>query len=111
MKQDSFKDFVMDQLKALPELRAKAMFGGHGLYQGDNFFGILMNGRLYFKTDEHTRAAYLARGMEPFIYAKARRTMTMNYFEVPPEVLEDREEMLGWARRAIASAAAARSKR
>jgi DNA transformation protein and related proteins len=104
MKDDSFKDFVMDQLKGLPELRVRPMFGGHGLYGGEKFFGILMNGRLYFKTDEQTRAAYLAQGMEPFIYAKARRTMTINYFEVPPQVLEDREELAAWARRAIASA-------
>jgi DNA transformation protein and related proteins len=110
MKQDSFKDFVMDQLKGLPELRAKAMFGGHGVYQGENFFGILMSGRLYFKTDEHTRRAYLERGMEPFTYEKARRTMTMNYFEVPPQVLEDHEEILAWARRAIESARAGRTK-
>jgi DNA transformation protein and related proteins len=106
MKQDSFKDFVMDQLKSMPELRAKAMFGGHGLYQGEQFFGILMDGRLYFKTDDQTRAAYLARGMKPFIYEKARRTSTMNYFEVPPEVLENREEIRAWATRAIQAAGA-----
>jgi DNA transformation protein and related proteins len=104
MKDDSFKDFVMDQLKGLPELRVRPMFGGHGLYEGERFFGILMNGRLYFKTDEQTRAAYLAQGMEPFVYEKARRTATINYFEVPPQVLEDREELAAWARRAIASA-------
>jgi hypothetical protein len=32
---ESFKEFVLDQLSALPELRAKAMFGAHGLYQAD----------------------------------------------------------------------------
>jgi DNA transformation protein and related proteins len=101
MADGSFKEFVMDQLGALPELRAKAMFGGHGLYQADCFFGILMDGRLYFKTDAQTRAAFLERGMGPFIYEKARRTMTVNYFEVPPDVLEGREELVAWAKRAI----------
>src|SRR5207302_1728335 len=42
MSVDSFKEFVLDQLGALPELRSRAMFGGHGLYQADCFFGILM---------------------------------------------------------------------
>jgi hypothetical protein len=28
------KEFVLDQLGALPELRARAMFGAHGLYAG-----------------------------------------------------------------------------
>src|SRR5271170_5903973 len=51
MPDDSFKEFVLDQLGALPELRARAMFGAHGLYAGDKFFGILDEGRLFFKTD------------------------------------------------------------
>jgi len=106
MAGDSFKDFVLDQLSGLPELRSKAMFGGQGLYQADHFFGILMEGRLYFKTDDRTRAAYVERGMEPFIYEKARRTTTIHYFEVPPDVLEDREELAVWARRAVEAAAA-----
>jgi DNA transformation protein len=97
----SFKDFVLDQLSLLPDLRAKAMFGGHGLYQGERFFGILMQGRLYFKTDEATRKKYLKRGMAPFIYEKARQTTTIHYFEVPAEVLEDREQLVAWAREAI----------
>lgn len=105
MADTSFKAFVLDQLGALPELRAKAMFGGHGLYQASRFFGILMDGRLYFKTDEQTRTAYLERGMAPFIYEKARRTTTIHYFEVPPEVLENREELVAWAKRAIQAAA------
>jgi len=32
---DSFKDFVLDQLGGLPGLRARRMFGGTGLYAGD----------------------------------------------------------------------------
>ena len=106
MADESFKEFVLDQLGPLPELRAKAMFGGYGLYQADRFFAILMDGRLYFKTDEQTRAAYVERGMGPFTYEKARRTMTMNYFEVPPEVLENREQLAAWANHAIHAAAA-----
>ena len=31
MADDSFKEFVLDQLSALPEVRARAMFGAHGL--------------------------------------------------------------------------------
>jgi len=103
---ESFKEFVMDQLDALGELRARAMFGGHGLYQADKFFGILMDGRLYFKIDEQSRAAYVERGMGPFIYEKARRIMAMNYFEVPLDVLENRDECVIWARRAVQAAEA-----
>ena len=96
----------MDQLAALPELRAKRMFGGYGLYQGEYFFGILMDARLYLRTNDQTRTAYLARGMAPFTYEKARRTLTINYFGVPPDVLEDREQFVMWAKQAIEVASA-----
>jgi DNA transformation protein len=104
VKEDSFKDFVFDQLSAMPGLRAKAMFGGHGFCAGEKFFGILMDGRLYFKIDEHTRPLYEQRGMGPFLYEKARQTMTMRYYEVPPEILENRTELIDWAKRAVQAA-------
>lgn len=106
MADQSFKDFVLDQLSALPGVRAKAMFGGHGLYQDDRFFGILAEGRLYFKTDATSRAAYIGRGMEPFTYEQAGRKMTMHYFELPAEVLENRGECVAWAMHAINAAKA-----
>ena len=106
MSVDSFKEFVLDQLGALPELRSRAMFGGHGLYQADRFFGILMDGRLYFRTDERTRTAYLELGMRPFVYEKSRRIMTLKYFEVPADALENRQELVAWANRALQAAAA-----
>ncbi len=106
MPDDTFKEFVLDQLRALPELRAKAMFGGHGLYSGANFFGILIEGQLYFKVDETIRAAYAERGMKPFTYTKAKKVMTMNYYEVPPDILEDAELAVAWANQSIRLAAA-----
>ncbi len=111
MRDDSFKDFVLDQLAGLPELRARAMFGGHGLYQGGLFFGILFDGRLYFKTDARTRAAYLKRGCSHFIYEKARRIISIHYYEVPADVLENREELIVWAGEAVRCAKARSSKR
>jgi len=101
MADESFKEFVMDQLVALPGLRLRAMFGGHGLYQGDRFFGILMEGRLYFKTNAKSRPDYVKRGMSPFIYKKGRQIVSLNYFEVPPDVLENRDALVAWAERAI----------
>ncbi len=108
MADESFKEFVLDQLGALPEVRARAMFGAHGLYQGEHFFGILDEGRLFFKTDARSQAEYVARGMEPFTYESKGRVLTMSYHEVPPDVLENAPELVAWAQRAIQ--AAARSK-
>jgi DNA transformation protein len=106
MPDDSFKEFVLDQLSALPDVRAKAMFGAHGIYSGETFFGILDEGRLFFKTDAASQADYTARGMGPFTYEARGKVMTMSYHEVPPDVLEQPLELAGWARRAIQVAAA-----
>jgi DNA transformation protein len=102
---DSFKEFVLDQLSALPEVRARAMFGAHGLYSGESFFGILDEGRLFFKTDARSQADYTARGMGPFTYESKGKMMTMSYHEVPPDVLEQPQELAEWARKAIGIAA------
>jgi DNA transformation protein len=108
MPDDSFKEFVLDQLSALPDVRAKAMFGAHGLYSGEHFFGILDEGRLFFKTDAASQEDYTARGMGPFTYESKGKVMTMSYHEVPPDVLEQPQELAGWARRAIEVAASSK---
>jgi DNA transformation protein len=74
------------------------MFGGFGLYQGEVFFGIIHQGRLYFKTNERTRQSYVKKGMKPF-RPNAKQTLK-TYYEVPVEVIEDQEELATRARQA-----------
>lgn len=99
MKDDSFKDFVLDQLVPLDDIEARRMFGGYGLYQDETFFGILHKGRLYFKVDESTVAAYRKHRMKPF-RPNANQTLK-SYYEVPVEILEDADELREWANTAI----------
>jgi DNA transformation protein and related proteins len=111
MADDSFKAFVLAQLSTLPELRAKAMFGTHGLYCSERCFGILDEGRLFIKTDARTQAVCRARGLGPFPYVMKGRVMTMQYHEVPPDVVENPAELIAWAQRAIAIAASGKQPR
>lgn len=100
MKEDSFRDFVLDQLASLGDVSCRAMFGGYGLYLGADFFGILHDGRIYFKTDEATRTEYRERGMGPF--APGGNQVLKSYYEVPGEIVEDDEQLAEWAREAAA---------
>jgi len=97
-RNDSFKDFVLDQLSELPGVTCRAMFGGYGLYQGESFFGIIHKGRLYFKTDERTKLLYVKKGMKPF-RPTAKQTLK-TYYEVPVDLIEDQEQLIAWAARA-----------
>jgi DNA transformation protein len=102
-----FRDFVLDQLKRVPDLRSRTMFGGIGLYSGERFFGILAADELFLKTDDVNRAPYLAAGSEPF-KPVLNRPVSMSYWRVPLEVLEDPHELVAWARDAIRAAGEAR---
>ena len=79
------------------------MFGGVGLYSGERFFGIVAADELFFKVDDSNRGAYEAAGSEPF-RPVADRPVSMSYFRVPIEVLEDPSELAEWARAAIRAA-------
>src|SRR5437867_8432230 len=89
-RNDSFKNFVLDQLRDLRGVTCRAMFGGFGLYQGAVFFGIIHKGRLFFKTDERTKLMYVKKGMKPF-RPNAKQTLK-TYYEVPVDLIEDRSE-------------------
>jgi len=104
MKSDSFKEFVLDQLRDLDGLSSRAMFGGYGLYQDGAFFGIIFKGRLYFKTDATTVKEYTQRGMKPF-RPNTKQTLK-TYYEVPVEMIENSELLAEWAQKAVKAAAA-----
>lgn len=102
-----YREFVLDQLSGLGDVTAKAMFGGVGLYWRDLFFAIIARDVLYFKTDPDTVGDYEQAGMGAF-RPYADRPGPMRYHEVPTGVLEDPEELLVWARRAVGAARRAR---
>jgi DNA transformation protein len=99
MVRTSFEGRMLDRLSELGETTSRPMFGGHGIYWNDVIFGILFRGQLYLKVDEESKGEYLARGMGPF-RPNERQTLK-SYYEVPPEVLADREALLSWAGEAI----------
>ena len=100
----SFVDYVREQLAGLGEVSSRRMFGGVGLYRGGQFFGLIDDDTLYFKVDDRNRSDYLARGMAPFRPYRDRPDRSMSYFQVPMDVIEDEEQLTGWARAAVRAA-------
>ena len=102
-----FREYILEQLEGLGGVAARAMFGGLGLYREGRIFGIVFGDTLYFKVDAATRPAYEARGMSRFRPYPDRPAASMGYYEVPADVLEDRDECASWARKAVAASSAA----
>ncbi len=106
-----YREFVLEQLgRSIPDLRARAMFGGIGIYAGDLFFGVLDDDTTYFKVDGSNRPRFEALGMGPF-RPSGEGGEVMQYYEVPADVLEDPEVLGEWAGTAVAVARTARRKR
>jgi DNA transformation protein len=100
-----YLDYLLGQLKGLGGVEARRMFGGLGLYSRGTFFGLLYKDRLYFKTDDATRPEYEARGSEGF-QPRPGVKVQMTYYTVPAEVLEDDDELVRWAQKAVSAALA-----
>lgn len=100
---DGFLEFVLDQLREVPDVTARAMFGGIGLYAAAAFFAIIWGDVVYLKVDESTRPDYERAGMSAFKPYNHRPT-TFAYYSVPPGVLESPPEFSRWARKAIDAA-------
>ena len=104
-----FIDFVVEQLEGCGPIVTKRMFGGVGIYSGDIFFAIIDNDILYLKVDDTTREDFERAGSRPFRpYGDDRESM--GYYNVPASVLEDADALAAWGRKAIAVAAAKKSR-
>jgi DNA transformation protein len=100
MSEASFKDYVLDQLRLVTGVGARAMFGGFGIYKNGVMFGLIAEDELYFKVDDTNRADYEARKSHPFVYDGKGKPMTMSYWRVPDDVLDDPDDLKAWAMKA-----------
>jgi DNA transformation protein len=99
-----FLDFALDQLGAVRKVTSKRMFGGVGFYAGELFFALASEDTLYFKVDDTTRPNYEREGMKPFSPFGDAKPMR-GYYQLPPRVLDDAEDLAAWMKRAVAVAA------
>lgn len=99
--QEQYLAYVLEQLAALGSLRSNRMFGGIGLYCREIFFGLIDDDTLYFKTDETNIAPYRERGMPRFMPFPDRPEAVLGYHQVPADVIEDAEQLVDWARKAV----------
>jgi DNA transformation protein and related proteins len=96
----AYRDYVLDQLRRVVNVNARAMFGGVGLYGEGVFFGLISDDTLYLKVDAATEGDYLAAGMKPF-HPFGDEAKQMRYFSLPVDVLEEPELLRPWVDAAI----------
>jgi DNA transformation protein len=99
----------LELLAPLGAVRARRMFGGHGLYCDELFFALIASDRLYLKADAQSRPTFEHAGCEPFIYQATGRSTSIGYWTVPAEAMDSAAQMQTWARLALAAALRARA--
>ena len=95
-----YRDYVLDILAPFGDITSRAMFGGYSLYKYGVIFAIIADDVLYFKGGDSNRADYVAMGSEPFSYEAKGKRVSMSYWQVPLEVMEDGVELARWAEKA-----------
>src|SRR6202023_3887081 len=103
---EDFLQYVLEQLAGVGHVTPRRMFGAVGLYHDERFFGIIAGDTLYFKVNDSNRRDYEARGMDRFRPYADRPQLSMTYYEVPADILENADECVTWARKSAAIAAA-----
>ena len=101
---NEFIDYLLELLQGIGEVKARAMFGGFGIYHDGIMFALVADDVLYFKTDEGNLQDFAERELEAFTYERNGRQYSMSYHEAPGEALDDPDEMALWARKAINAA-------
>jgi DNA transformation protein and related proteins len=99
-----FLEFLQDQLRGLGHITMRRMFSGAGIYCDGVIFALLLRDVLYFKVDDANRPAYEAEGLEPFSYPMRGKIVRMTaYWRIPERLFDEPDEMLEWARAALAA--------
>jgi DNA transformation protein len=109
-KPNPYLDYLLEELEPLGEIRAKAMFGGHGLYCDEVFFALVANGALFLKADDENRPHFEAQGLKAFRPFQDKPDV-MQYYEAPAEMFEDKEVLKQWAGGAVAAGVRAQLKK
>jgi DNA transformation protein len=109
---DSFADFLIEQLAPLGHVTMRRMFGKTGVFCDRLMLGIVSDDALYFRVDDHNRAVFKeSEALPPLNYVKKGNTIDLAFWRAPERLLDEPDELLAWARAALAAARRVAAKR
>ena len=103
-KKNEFVEFLLEGMQGLGKIRARAMFGGYGIYLNDLMFGLVADDVLYLKTDDQINMFFDDNDLPHFMYEKNGKATQMSYRQTPESALDDPEEMNEWVIRSYEAA-------
>jgi DNA transformation protein and related proteins len=108
----SFAEFLREQLAPLGRLTMRRMFGKTGVFCDGVMFGMVRENTLYFRVDDHNRAAFKeAQSFPPLNYEKKGSTIDLSFWRVPERLFDEPDDLVMWAQAALAAARRVATKR
>ena len=109
---ESFAEFLREQLAPLGHVSLRRMFGKTGVFCDALMLGMVRDNTLYFRVDDENREIFKeAEVYPPLNYAKKGSTIDLAFWRVPERLFDEPDELLTWARAALAAAGRVAAKR
>jgi len=109
---DSFAEFVCEQLAPLGRVSMRRMFGKTGVFCDGLMLGMVRDDTLYFRVDDHNRAVFKeAQSFPPLNYEKKGCSIDLSFWRAPERLFDEPDELVAWARAALAAARRVAAKR
>ena len=109
---ESLAEFLREQLSPLGRVTTRRMFGKTGVFCDGFMFGMVRDNTLYFRVDDDNREAFKeAQSFPPLNYEKKGGTIDLSFWRAPERLFDEADELLAWARLALAAARRVATKR
>src|SRR5258705_10576802 len=109
---DTFAEFLREQVAPLGRVTMRRMFGKSGVFCDGLMFGMVRDDTLYFRVDDHNRAAFReAEAFPPLNYENRGSTIDLSFWRAPERLFDEPDELVTWARVALAAARRVAAKR
>ena len=109
---ESFAEFLCEQLAPLGRVTMRRMFGKTGVFCDGLMLGMVTDNTLYFRVDDHNRAAFKeAEAFPPLNYEKQGVAIDLSFWRAPERLFDEPDELVVWARAALEAARRVAAKR
>jgi DNA transformation protein len=109
---DSFAEFLREQLAPLGGLSMRRMFGKTGMFCDGVMLGMVRDNTLYFRVDDENKAFFKeAEAFPPLNYEKKGGSIDLAFWRAPERLFDEPDELVAWAKQALAAAHRVAAKR
>lgn len=103
-KRSEFVEYALELIDPVGNISIRSMFGGYAIYKSGTTFALIADDEIYFKIDESNIEDFKKLNSRPFTYQKQDKIITMSYWLLPTEILENQEKLFEFVNKSYKAA-------